>query len=362
MALLRILDATKSPDQQQTFELSQDEVTLGREKDNLLNIVDPGISRHHCKLVRSGGGWTLVDSGSANGTWVNEVQVTERLLKNGDMIRLGKTYVQFSAPPEQAQTVLLDMGRQTTLPLPKPSSTPSPAIPSPPPAQAAPPTPPLPRPIPPSPPRQAAASDPPAPSRSAVPAPPASPAPPRYESLASEMSPPRQASASVHVPAFAARPVKPRGHGRPAAGVSPYAGFWIRLLAYFLDAVFLTILDLVIAVPAFLVGFFLLRNRTGLFLAVMGLAYLLVFAVSILYYVYFVGRRGATPGKKILGLRIVREDGIEPVGYGKAFLRLLGYLVSGMILYIGFIMIAFTDRKKGLHDMMVGTNVIKTNP
>ena len=176
------------------------------------------------------------------------------------------------------------------------------------------------------------------------------------------MSPPRQASASVHVPAFAARPVKPRGHGRPAAGVSPYAGFWIRLLAYFLDAVFLTILDLVIAVPAFLVGFFLLRNRTGLFLAVMGLAYLLVFAVSILYYVYFVGRRGATPGKKILGLRIVREDGIEPVGYGKAFLRLLGYLVSGMILYIGFIMIAFTDRKKGLHDMMVGTNVIKTNP
>jgi uncharacterized RDD family membrane protein YckC len=178
--------------------------------------------------------------------------------------------------------------------------------------------------------------------------------------LPSGPPPQEYAPAPPPIPVAAPRFTKPRGHGRPAAGPVTCAGFWIRFLAYLLDAIFLFLINLVIVIPALIAGFVLFRNRTGLFLAVMGLAYLLVFAVSILYYVYFVGRRGATPGKKILGLKIIREDGIEPVGYGKAFLRLLGYLCSGMILYIGFIMIAFSDRKRGLHDMMAGTTVVKT--
>ena len=81
--------------------------------------------------------------------------------------------------------------------------------------------------------------------------------------------------------------------------------------------------------------------------------------VSIGYPVWFWAKRGATPGKKMLGLRIVREDGEEPIGFGTAFLRLVGYMVSGMILYIGFLMIAFNPEKKGLHDTIAKTRVLK---
>jgi len=116
---------------------------------------------------------------------------------------------------------------------------------------------------------------------------------------------------------------------------------------------------LVLAIPFVILKFTLFRYNAGATILFIVLYYLLTFAIGLFYNLYFVGTRGATPGKKILNLRIIREDGIEPVGYGKAFLRLLGYILSGMIFYIGFIMIAFTDRKRGLHDMVAGTNVIK---
>ncbi len=61
----------------------------------------------------------------------------------------------------------------------------------------------------------------------------------------------------------------------------------------------------------------------------------------------------------MLGLKIVREDGEEPMGWGPAFLRLVGYMVSGFILYIGFLMIAFNAEKMGLHDMIAKTRVLK---
>ena len=47
------------------------------------------------------------------------------------------------------------------------------------------------------------------------------------------------------------------------------------------------------------------------------------------------------------------------LGYGAALLRLIGYLASAMILYVGFLMVAFTDRKRGLHDMIAGTVVVR---
>ena len=80
---------------------------------------------------------------------------------------------------------------------------------------------------------------------------------------------------------------------------------------------------------------------------------------SLGYILWFWANRGATPGKKMLGLRIVREDGEEPLGWGTAFMRLVGYMVSGFILYIGFLMIAFNPEKQGLHDKIAKTRVLK---
>ena len=75
-----------------------------------------------------------------------------------------------------------------------------------------------------------------------------------------------------------------------------------------------------------------------------------------LYYVYFWGARGSSPGKELLELRVVAEDGSSPIGLGRAGVRLLGYLLSAASLGIGFLMIAFGG--EGLHDRIAGTRVV----
>ena len=89
------------------------------------------------------------------------------------------------------------------------------------------------------------------------------------------------------------------------------------------------------------------------------LSFLLTIAVSLGYTLWFWANKGATPGKKMIGLRIIREDGEEPLGWGTAFMRLVGYMVSGFILCIGFLMIAFNPDKMGLHDKIAKTRVLK---
>jgi uncharacterized RDD family membrane protein YckC len=66
----------------------------------------------------------------------------------------------------------------------------------------------------------------------------------------------------------------------------------------------------------------------------------------------------ATPGKMAFGLRVTTVDG-EQIGFGRATGRFFGKIVSSLILCIGFIMIAFSARKQGLHDMMAGTVVVR---
>jgi uncharacterized RDD family membrane protein YckC len=155
------------------------------------------------------------------------------------------------------------------------------------------------------------------------------------------------------VAATSARASAPRG----AAGEP--ADFLPRLLAYLIDAAILMVVSVVIMVPTAVIAGLLGRRVPILALLLSGVSYLLLLAVCIGYPVYFWANRGATPGKKFLKLRVVRVDGVDPIGYGKAFLRLVGYMASGFILYVGFLMILFTERKQGLHDMIAGTLVVR---
>jgi uncharacterized RDD family membrane protein YckC/predicted component of type VI protein secretion system len=82
-----------------------------------------------------------------------------------------------------------------------------------------------------------------------------------------------------------------------------------------------------------------------------------VLALGAVYYVYHWGMKGATPGKRLLGLVVVAEDGSEPIGLSRATVRVLGYLLSGLTLGIGFLMIAFGGA--GLHDRLAGTRVVR---
>ena len=63
-----------------------------------------------------------------------------------------------------------------------------------------------------------------------------------------------------------------------------------------------------------------------------------------------------TPGKAICGLKITDESG-NKISVGKAILRYIGYIISALVLYIGFIIVGFTENKRGLHDMVASTRV-----
>jgi uncharacterized RDD family membrane protein YckC len=66
----------------------------------------------------------------------------------------------------------------------------------------------------------------------------------------------------------------------------------------------------------------------------------------------------ATPGKMVFGLRVATADG-APIGFGRATGRFFGKIVSGMIFNVGYLMVAFTSRKQGLHDMIANTVVVR---
>jgi uncharacterized RDD family membrane protein YckC len=74
------------------------------------------------------------------------------------------------------------------------------------------------------------------------------------------------------------------------------------------------------------------------------------------YYAWFWGVKGATPGKKMVGIAVATEDGAVPIGLSRATLRVLGYAASALLLGIGFLMIAFGGT--ALHDRMAGTRVV----
>jgi uncharacterized RDD family membrane protein YckC len=150
---------------------------------------------------------------------------------------------------------------------------------------------------------------------------------------------------------------------------SPYAGFWIRLVARVID--FLVILGIY--------NLFYLVDRLGgsaglwppasiedVFGAARGLApdnivrAIFFFGFPVFYYVYLHGTCGQTFGKMALKIRVVNEDG-TPLDYRRAFFRWLGYFLCVFTFYIGYLWVAFDQRKQGLHDRVCKTIVVRTD-
>jgi uncharacterized RDD family membrane protein YckC len=79
--------------------------------------------------------------------------------------------------------------------------------------------------------------------------------------------------------------------------------------------------------------------------------------IAMAYFVIFWATAGATPGKMALGIKVIGTDG-QPVTWGKAILRYIGYIVSGLVIALGFIWIAFDARRQGWHDKIANTYVV----
>jgi hypothetical protein len=78
-------------------EIGPDTMVVGRSADCDLVLADPTVSKHHLELRAQGTDVVLVDLGSTNGTRVKDLRVRERILTDGDEIRLGATVLRFEA-------------------------------------------------------------------------------------------------------------------------------------------------------------------------------------------------------------------------------------------------------------------------
>lgn len=158
----------------------------------------------------------------------------------------------------------------------------------------------------------------------------------------------------------------------PAPGIA-YAGFWIRVLATIIDAI-------IIGVPL-VIFFFVAEGSTlsaytncvnnatvsglpvastcGSTLASVAYWELIGFAVELLYFVILWSRFGATLGQRVLGLHVVDAATGGNIGIGRAIGRFVGYVISGALLDIGFIWVAFDSRKQGWHDKIASTFVVR---
>jgi uncharacterized RDD family membrane protein YckC len=89
-----------------------------------------------------------------------------------------------------------------------------------------------------------------------------------------------------------------------------------------------------------------------------GVSLLIGLVWSIVYDVVFIRRFAATPGKLLFGLRVVQADG-QPMGVARIMARSLAKGVAGFTLGIGYLIVAFDEQKRGLHDFICATRVVK---
>jgi uncharacterized RDD family membrane protein YckC/ribosomal protein L40E len=149
-----------------------------------------------------------------------------------------------------------------------------------------------------------------------------------------------------------------------------YGGFWVRLLAWLIDGLLLGVLVGIVMTPfsaGFLQKFMDYFNSSSYSAGTLPpwyWQYLFVyssitFVAGVLYQTIAIGKWGKTIGQAALGLKVVKPDGSK-VSFARAFGRALAQVLTGTIFALAYIVIAFTPQKRGLHDYIADTIVIKT--
>jgi len=122
---------------------------------------------------------------------------------------------------------------------------------------------------------------------------------------------------------------------------SARAGFWRRFVAAFVDGIVLSVAYFVF------LGF---TSENG--------ASLLNFLIGIAYYTYLEGSSGQTLGKKALGIRVVDLGGGGSIGFGRAFIRYIGRIVSAIPLLLGYFWMLWDKEKQTWHDKFANSVVV----
>jgi uncharacterized RDD family membrane protein YckC len=154
------------------------------------------------------------------------------------------------------------------------------------------------------------------------------------------------------------------------APASPYGGFWLRLLAHLIDHIILGAiaapLFFILALPTIMRVAHEAENNQDpspeMIMAILSSVFLyaaIAFAGQWLYEALLTSSSWqGTIGKRVLRLKVVDQAG-NRIGFGRATGRFFAKILSSMFFCIGFLMIAFTEQKTGLHDMLAGTRVLR---
>ena len=134
-----------------------------------------------------------------------------------------------------------------------------------------------------------------------------------------------------------------------------YVGFWARVGASLIDTVLLLVIMLpilhVVYGPAYWTGGSFSQGPLGFIIN-----YVLPAVAIIAFWI----ARQATPGKMVIGAKIVDAKTGNPASTGQLVGRYLGYYVSTIPLFLGIFWVAFDDKKQGWHDKLAGTVVVRT--
>jgi uncharacterized RDD family membrane protein YckC len=153
----------------------------------------------------------------------------------------------------------------------------------------------------------------------------------------------------------------------PASSVR-WGGFWIRVGAFLIDLIILFVAQYVIdlSLRGSLIPTYPQPQPGDIgalmaMLPALGITTLINVVVGALYEGLFVARVGATPGKMVAGLKVVRPDG-SLIGLGRSFGRYFVKFFEWVIVFfgwIGFVIAGFDAQKRALHDMICDTRVIR---
>jgi uncharacterized RDD family membrane protein YckC len=151
----------------------------------------------------------------------------------------------------------------------------------------------------------------------------------------------------------------------PLSFLGRYAGFVTRLSAFVVDRAITTIIALfTLLAVQLVVDAFRINQLFGFdeisWQVATGSGVGLYLVISITYDLGFWMLAGQTPGKRLMGVRVVRSDGGR-LHLGNAIRRELAYVLSG-ILFLGYLWILFDNRRQGWHDKLAGTIVVYSWP
>ena len=133
-----------------------------------------------------------------------------------------------------------------------------------------------------------------------------------------------------------------------------YVGFWARLLASIIDSLLVMIAVYPILISyygtGYLFRFSLVAGPVDFFVSWVAPA-----VVVILFWIY----RAATPGKMLIGAKIVDAQTGQRPNTKQLLIRYVGYYLSTFALCLGFLWIAWDPQKQGWHDKLAGTVVVR---